>query len=119
MIDLPAFLSRFIRRADVLRLFPPRSDVVLIARSSPRSQSQHFLYAAIGYVTQPKEHEKGAGFVVGAEPPNSTDGLKVVLLSGGAIRRYFYQMDREHESATLYRRIGASPSATPTDLRVA
>jgi hypothetical protein len=42
-----------------------------------------------------------------------------VLLSGDAIRRYFYQVDHEHESATLYLRLGVSPSATPADLRMA
>jgi len=118
-VNLPAFLGRFIRRADVLRLQPEARGGVLIERPSRRSQPQYLLYATLGYATQPKESENGAGFFLRAELNKSSDGLKSVLLSGDAVRRYFYQVDREQESATLYRRLGASPSATPTDLRVA
>lgn len=76
-------------------------------------------HAAVGYVTHPKESETGSGFFVRAELPKSSDRLRSLVLAGDAIRRYFYQMDRENESATLYKLLEASESATPADLRVA
>jgi hypothetical protein len=118
-VNLPAFLGRFIRRAYALRFLLEGSDGVLIERPIPRLQLRYLLYAAIGYVAQPTKSEKGAGFLVRAQLGKCSDSLKSLVLSGDAIRNYFYQMDREHESATLYERLGASQSATPADLRMA
>jgi hypothetical protein len=78
-VDLPTFLGRSIRRGDALRLLADGSDVALIERPSPRSQPQYLLYATIGYLAQPKESEKGAGFFVRAELPKSADGLSAAI----------------------------------------
>lgn len=118
-VNLPAFLGRFIRRAYALRFLLEGSDGVLIERPIPRLQLRYLLYAAIGYVAQPTKSEKSGGFLVRAELGKCSDSLRSLVLSGDAIRDYFYRIDREHESATLYERLGASQSATPADLRMA
>jgi hypothetical protein len=69
-------------------------------------------HTAVGYVTHPKESETGGGFFVRAELPKCSDRIRSLVLAGDAIRRYFYQMDRENESATLYKLLEASESAT-------
>jgi len=116
-IDLPPFFSRFLRRADGLTQLSPEGGTVLIERTRRQSQSQYLLYARIGHVTQPRESENGAGFFVRAEVPKSD--LSAVLLSGEAIRRYFYLLDADKRPISLYGLLRASELATPADLRVA
>jgi hypothetical protein len=116
---LPPFLVRFLRPGDDLEFLAGCHTEILVERRNPGHQLFRMLYATIGYVTRPKENESGTGLFVRAELPRCSDSLKSLVLSGDAIRRYFYQMDRENESATLYRLLDAPESGTSADLRIA
>src|SRR5262245_17288338 len=80
MLKLPAFLGRFIRRADVVRLLPPGTGDLLVERSTSRSRPQCLLYSTIGYVAQPRLSETGAGFLARVELPERSSGPKVMFL---------------------------------------
>ena len=73
---------------------------------------QQFL---IGGATQPQRNKNGDFFVrIGFS--KGPEGVKSLLLSGAAIRRYFYRVDGQED---LYKSFGASEAATSADLRIA
>jgi len=115
-MDLPVFLGRFLRPADVLKPLPGSSGI-LIERAYPHSPAM--LHAAIGYVAQPKVTENGAGFLVRAEIPNASGGINALLLSGDSVRQYFYRLGDDGLLNTLYAVLHVSETATPGDLRMA
>jgi hypothetical protein len=112
------FLVRFIRRADVLRQLSQGSACVLIERPTLRTGSQCLLYTAIGYVAQPRLSNNGEGYLVRAELPKTSGEPNVLLLSGAAIRQYFYALDGTPAN-NLYALLGVSENVTPSDLRMA
>ncbi|MCL4851248.1 MAG: hypothetical protein KJZ78_07665 [Bryobacteraceae bacterium] len=118
-LHLPAFLGKFIKRADVVRVLSPGKDDLLIERSNSRSRPQCLLYTTIGYVAQPKLSENGAGFLARVELPEHSSGPKAMFLSGDAIRRYFYALDDSKAPQDLYALLGVSAAATPANLRMA
>jgi hypothetical protein len=90
---------------------------VLIQR--PGRQLHSLLYTPIGFVPQPKPNKDGSGFLARAEIPDSIGVPSVLFLSGEAITRYFYGLDRGEARKSLYEYLGASETATPADLRMA
>jgi hypothetical protein len=48
-----------------------------------------------------------------------SNGFKSVVMTGAAIRRYFYSLDSSEGSVNLYRLLNVPESAMPADLRVA
>ena len=118
-LHLPAFLGKFIKRADVVRVLPPGKDDLLVERSTPRSRPQCLLYTTIGYVAQPRLSQNGVGFLARVELPERSVGPKTMFLSGDAIRHYFYALTDGNTPQRLYALLGVSEAATPADLRVA
>jgi len=112
-LSLPLFLGRFVRRADILRIYSPHS--VLVERSRSGNRIQCLLYSAIGYVAQPRLSENGAGFLARVELPERASGPKAMFLSGDCVRRYFYTLDGKARS--LYALLDVSEIATLADLR--
>jgi hypothetical protein len=53
-LHLPAFLGKFIKSGDVVRMLPPKKDDLLVERLSSRSRPLCLLYTTIGYVAQPR-----------------------------------------------------------------
>jgi len=75
------------------------------------------LLATIGYAAQPKEGAHGV--FVRVELPGSI-GLKTLILSGAAIREYFYLLHGdESPDESLYDILRTPEHATPADLRLA
>jgi hypothetical protein len=68
---------------------------------------------------RPKESEKRAGFFVRTELPKCSTDPTGLLLSGDAIRRYFYLLDDGQRTPNLYSLLQAPESAACADLRVA
>ncbi len=118
-LHLPAFLGRFIGRADIVRVLSRGTGDLLVERSSSRSRPQCLLYTTIGYVAQPRLSENGAGFLARVELPERAHGPKAMFLSGDAIRRYFYALADGRAAQGLYALLGASETATLADLRMA
>lgn len=118
-LNLPTFLGRFIRRADVVRMLPPGPGGLLVERSASGSRSQYLLHSTIGYVAQPRLSENGADFLARAELPERSSGPNAIFLSGDAIRRYFYALDEGKAPQNLYALLAVSETATPADLRMA
>jgi hypothetical protein len=65
----------------------------------------------ISYTMSP-QRDKNGDFFVRVGVSKGSNGLNSLLLSGAAIRSYFYPVD-------FYKRIGASQEARPADLRIA
>jgi hypothetical protein len=116
--QIPEFLGRFLRPLDQLALLSPANTEVLIRRQPPRARPQQFLFATIGYVSRPKASD-GAGLFVRAELPNCSGKPKSLFLPDNALRRYFYLLDGEERSPSLYSLLGAPENATLGDLRLA
>ncbi|MCZ2080429.1 MAG: hypothetical protein LC130_36135 [Bryobacterales bacterium] len=111
------FLRRYIGPGDVLKPLSPEGCGVLIERSG--RQLKTLLYTPIRYVTQPKPNKDGAGFLARVEIPESTDTSSALFLSGEALTRYFYGLDRGEARKSLYDYLGTPETATPADLRTA
>jgi hypothetical protein len=60
----------------------------------------------------PPQRDKSGDFFLRVVLSKESNGLSSLLLSGAAIRSYFYPVD-------FYKRIGASQEARPADLRIA
>ena len=118
-LHLPAFLGKFINRADVVRMLPPGKDDLLVERSSSGSRRQCLLYTSIGYVAPPRLSEEGGGILARVELPERSFGPKAMFLSGDAIRHYFYALTDSNPPQSLYAILGVFEAATPADLRVA
>lgn len=90
------------------------TNFYLGGRSAPavRALPEHFL---ISGATQPRK-DKNGDFFVRIWFSKGPESVKSLLLSGAAIRHYFYCPDGEED---LYKSLGASETATPADLRVA
>jgi hypothetical protein len=116
--EVPAFLGRFLRTDDQLEFLSSANTDVLIWRQPPRARPQQFLFATIGYVSQPKASD-GAGFFVRADLPNCSGKPKSLFLADSALRRYFYLLDSENRRSSLYALLGVSERASPGDLRLA
>ena len=116
--ELPEFLGRFLRPSDGITFLSPGKTEVLIHRDSPHTRPQQFLFATIGYASQPKANER-AGVLVRAELPNCSGKPKNLFLADSAIRRYFYLLESENEGPSLYALLGASETASLGDLRLA
>ncbi len=116
---LPEFLHAFIRPGDsVLDLSTGlASQGEFLIERPGRPRPRQWLLATIGYASQPKEGDQG--FYVRAELPK-IERFRVLILSGTAIRRYFYMLDEERlHSQTLYEILGVDESASLADLRLA
>jgi hypothetical protein len=116
--EIPPFLGRFLTPHDALAFLSAANTEVLIRRQPPRARTQQFLFATIGYVTQPRVGERGT-FFVRAELPNCSGKPKNLFLADGALRRYLYVLDTENRRRTLYARLGVAETARPADLRLA
>jgi hypothetical protein len=116
--EIPVFLGRFLRKYDRLTLLSPGNTEILVTREPPRTRSQRFLFATIGYASQPKASHRG-GFFVRAELPNCSIKPKSLFLADGALRRYFYLLDNDNRGPSLYALLGAADTASPNDLRLA
>ncbi|MEZ5399164.1 MAG: hypothetical protein R2729_05805 [Bryobacteraceae bacterium] len=118
-LHLPAFLGKFIKRADVVKVLPPGKDDLLVKRSISRFRLQCLLYTTVGYVAQPRLSENGVGFLARVELPERFVGPKTMFLSGDAIRHYFYALTNSNTPQSLYALLGVLEAATPADLRLA
>jgi hypothetical protein len=112
---VPSILARFLQRRDQLRFLGAGAEV-LIHRPTGRCHQQ-LLHATIGYVGIPNRGNNGEAFVR-AELPDCKEGPKALFLSEGALRRYFYLLDRE-EPQSLYRLLCVPETATLDQLRFA
>ena len=76
------------------------------------------LHATVGHVGRPKV-SNSAGTFLRADLPRCSTGPKILRLSGDAVRRYFYRLEPEAPSSSLYEAIGVCETASPSDLRLA
>ena len=118
--NAPEFLRRFVLPSDrvvSLSVGAPGIDPQLLIERPGRSRPWQWLFASIGYVSQPKEGDHG--FFVRAELPK-VNAPKALFLSGASLRRYFYLLDEDAgQRETLYDTLGTFESASPADLRLA
>lgn len=118
--NAPDFLRRFILPRDrviSLSLGTTSVDPQLLIERPASGRPRQWLFASIGYVSQPKEGKDG--FFVRAELPN-VNPPKALFLSGASLRSYFYLLDQEDgKRETLYGALRTSESASPADLRLA
>jgi hypothetical protein len=122
-LKLSRFLASFINPADQIEFDPtaedPAREFRLLQASGRRPRELHF--ASIGYVTQPKADTRN-GYFVRAEVAGGRLGVKRIHLPSDAVRDYFYFSNRRcpgFEEQTLFDLVRTSPSASPTDLRLA
>jgi hypothetical protein len=122
-LKLSRFLASFINPADQIEFDPtaedPARDFRLLHASGRHPRELYF--ASIGYVTQPKADTRN-GYFVRAEVAGGRLGVKRIHLPGDAVRDYFYFSNRRYpgcEEQTLFDLLRTSPSASPTDLRLA
>jgi hypothetical protein len=116
--EIPTFLGRFLTPHDALAFLSPASTEVLVERQPYRGRPQQFLFATIGYASQPKASD-GAGYLVRADLPNCSGKPKSLFVSARGLRRYFYLLDGESRRPSLYEILGVSETASPSDLRLA
>jgi hypothetical protein len=115
--DVLTLVHRFRRRGDILKLVSESGGQALLECRRLQSATEYWLYATAVYFAQPKQTEN-IGYFFRASL-HSSDGIKSLVVSGDAIRRYFYQLDLEEGSLNLYELLEAPESATQADLRVA
>jgi hypothetical protein len=117
--DLPPFLVRFLRSGDGLAMLSAGKTEILVERRFPSARPVQLLYATIGCVKQAKESANGAGVFARAELPKCLASPDTLLLSGDALRRYFYLLEDGRGRDTLYSLLQVSESATSAELRLA
>jgi hypothetical protein len=106
--------------------FPiPESDAVgpeiLVAKKLVSGRIRAVYQAPIGYVSQPKQDNRGQQFV-SAEVQQGSLGIGSIYLPREVLREYFYRLPPSGETAahrTLYDILHIPATATPSELRVA
>lgn len=110
--DLPGVLARFVQCKDQVEFLGADTEI-LIQRSAGKRQ---LLYVDIGYAGLPKPGKNGEALI--RTDLRRCEKIKALFLSEGAVRRYFYLLDRD-EPQSLYSVLGAQETGTLDQLRVA
>jgi hypothetical protein len=103
--EIPPFLGRFVRPHDTLTFLAPTYTECLVQRQQSRKHPQRFLFATIGYVSQPKM-SNGAGYLVRGDLPRCSGKPSSIVLSATALRRYFYLFENDSCRSSLYALFG-------------
>lgn len=109
---VPLTLGRHLQAGD--RVATIGSSGFLIDRLRANGRAS-LLYASISHISEPKQSKRGEWFVR-AQLAGSESPLKAVLVSGDALRRYFYFSETDE---SLYSVLGCAPDTQPGALRIA
>lgn len=109
---VPLLVGRYLEIGD--RIATIGSAGVLIDRRRANQRSST-LYASISHVSEPKQSKRGEWFVR-AELAGRESPLTALLVSGDALRRYFYMMESDE---SLYSVLGCTPDTQPDAMRIA
>jgi curved DNA-binding protein CbpA len=94
---------------------------ILVGRGSPRPRRPDLYQAAIGYVSEPKEEDRGGCFV-NAEVFRPQLGITNIRIPCEVLRDYFFVADRSRpweRQRSFYDVLGARPPDPLIDLRLA
>src|SRR5260370_19873720 len=94
---------------------------IYVGKTSSASSPSDVYQVSIGYVSQPRQDKRGECFVT-AEVLNGRLGISSIQIGSETLRDYFYVSDRQgkwEQQRTFYQVLQASPSASPTELRLA
>ena len=97
------------------------SGEIYVRRAAPSARNQDIYQARISCASQPKPDSRGQQYVR-AEVTQGRFGISGVHLPCDVLRDYFYVTDRHQtwdRQARLYEILRTSPSASPTELRLA
>lgn len=111
-------LVQFLRRSDTLQPLGEGGTEVLVERRISASRTIQMLYATVGHFGQPKGNHSADTFLR-ADLPKCSTGPRSLLLSGDAVRQYFYRLEPGGPSNSLYGTLGVCQTASPSDLRLA
>ena len=109
--QVPPFLGRHIQVGDGLARFGPTEFLI---QRSVNGRKIHMLHASVGYAAQPKQSKNGE-WLVRAELPTAAAAPKALLITGDALRSYFYLLDG---SASLYQVLGCQSDTDAGAMRV-
>ena len=118
-------LAKAVTVGDEIRFPIPESDAVgpeiLVAKKFAAGRMPHLYQAPIGYVSQPKQDNRGQYFV-SAEVQQGSLGIGSIFLPCEILREYFYRLPHLADAGahpTLYELLHIPPMAAPSELRVA
>ncbi len=118
-------LAKAVTVGDEITFPIPESDAVgpeiLVAKKFVAGRMRYVYQVPIGYVSQPKQDNRGQHFV-SAEVQRGSIGIGSIFLPCDVLREYFYRLpisDGPGAHPTLYDVLHISPMAAPSELRVA
>ena len=118
-------LAKAVTVGDEITFPIPESDAVgpeiLVAKKFVAGRMRYLYQVPIGYVSQPKQDNRGQHFV-SAEVQRGSIGIGSIFLPCEVLREYFYRLpisDGPGAHPTLYDVLHISPMAAPSELRVA
>lgn len=94
---------------------------IYVGKSSSASRPRDVYQVWIGCVSQPRQDKRGDYFVT-TDVMNGQLGISSIQIMSDTLRDYFYVADRQSKwerQRTLYQVLGASPSASAAELRLA
>jgi hypothetical protein len=112
--DLPALVRCFLKQGDTVRLISGNADRVVLEYRSGHHERRYWLYSTVDSVDPPTRSQDS--FLVRARLRGAPNAPNSLVLTGEAIRGYFYQL---HVPISLYAILGLSDAATAADLRTA
>lgn len=109
-LEAPSFLAQRLRQGDRIAQFGPQGFLV-----EPLGAKGRLLCAPIAYAAQPRQNKNGE-WMVTAETAHWPADPRAVIITGGALQRYFYQPS---DSQTLYDILGCPSESSLEMLRIA
>ncbi|MCC6396661.1 MAG: J domain-containing protein, partial [Bacteroidetes bacterium] len=109
---VPLLVGRYLEIGDRIATIGSAGVLIDRCRANQRSST---LYASISHVSEPKQSKRGEWFVR-AELAGSECPLTALLVSGDALRRYFYMMEPDESHYSV---LGCTPDTQPDALRIA